>query len=156
MRSNPRATRRGEGKKAAGALALAACALAAALACAPRPPGAATPAPAPEKKLFEPYPPEQVAGVRDPHDYGGKALCQRCHTTRGGLLGDPDGLCGECHSFHHTGRTHPVGVVQKTPVDLPLRQGGKVACFTCHDPHQGKQVLRKRFDDLCMTCHKAH
>ncbi len=132
---------------------LGALVLAVALACAPRAQGTASLPPAP-KRLFEPYPAERVATVRDPHDYEGKPLCQRCHVPTGELTGDPVALCSGCHTFHM--RSHPVGVVQKAAVDLPLRPGGKLACHTCHDPHQKKQLLRKPFNALCLTCHQRH
>src|SRR4051794_29540773 len=82
---------------------------------------------APPKAAFEVYPPEQIAGVKDPHDYKGKALCQRCHFPDLKLTNAPNALCHECHKFGHG--NHPVDVVQKTAVkDLPLLEGGKVAC----------------------------
>ncbi len=110
---------------------------------------------APPRAAFESYPAEQVAGVKDPHDYRGKPLCQRCHRPDLTLTNAPNALCVECHRFRH--KNHPVDVVQKTPAPgLPLLAGGKVACHTCHDPHQKKQVLRKGFDNLCRTCHKGH
>ena len=139
---------------------LAALVLAAATACAPRVATTVSQPPPPPKRLFEPYPPERVAGVRNPHDYEGKPLCQRCHVTSGELVtNDPVALCSECHSFgtrHHKKHSHPVNVVQKTAVDLPLRPGGKVACHTCHDPHRTKRSLRKPFNDLCIACHSGH
>lgn len=116
-----------------------------------RVPDAAAPAPA----AFHVYPPERVAGVKDPHDFEGKALCQRCHTPDLKLTNAPNALCRECHTFPHA--SHPVDVVQKKPAPgLPLLAGGKVACHTCHDPHQKKNVLRMAFDGLCLTCHPGH
>lgn len=134
-----------------------AVALAAALACAPR---ARTPAPAPvpvapAEPLFVPYAAAELVGVKDPHEYRGKALCQRCHHQDGRLTAPPNALCAECHSFRHA--SHPVEVVQKKAVkDLPLLEGGRVACHTCHDPHQKKRVLRRPFNELCRTCHRGH
>ncbi len=139
---------------------LAALVLAAATGCAPRVAATASAPPPPAKRLFEPYPPERVAGVRNPHDYEGKPLCQRCHVPTGEIVtNDPVALCSGCHAFdtHHNSRhSHPVNVVQKTAVDLPLRPGGKVACHTCHDPHRAKGSLRKPFNDLCVGCHQGH
>jgi predicted CXXCH cytochrome family protein len=132
-----------------------AAALVTAAACAP---GARTGAPtdaAPPKVLFEPYPVSEIVGVKDPHDYKGKALCQRCHFQDGKLTDGPNELCTGCHTFQHG--NHPVNVVEKKPVkDLPLLAGGKVVCHTCHDPHQKQSVLRKPFNDLCVTCHRRH
>jgi predicted CXXCH cytochrome family protein len=134
-------------------LPIAAALAALALACAPRPRTA--PPSAPERRLFEPRPAAEVAAVKDPHDVGGEPLCQRCHHLDGRLTAAPGALCLECHPAKHG--SHPVDVVQKAPVkDLPLLAGGRVACHTCHDPHQGKRVLRKPFNELCRTCHRGH
>jgi predicted CXXCH cytochrome family protein len=110
---------------------------------------------APPRAAFEVYPPEKIAGANDPHDFEGKALCQRCHFPDLKLTGAPNALCQECHRFRHG--NHPVDVVQRTAVaDLPLLDGGKVACHTCHDPHRKKSVLRKPFNALCRSCHEGH
>ncbi len=139
-------------------VALAALILVALASCTKRSPetsGRIADAAAPPKAAFEVFPVEQIAGVKDPHDYKGKALCQRCHFPDLKLTNGPDALCGECHKFGHG--NHPTNVVQKTAIkDLPLLDGGKVACHTCHDPHRKKSVLRKPFNELCLTCHKKH
>ncbi len=111
---------------------------------------------APPKAAFEVYPPDQVAGAKDPHDFRGKALCQRCHYPDLKLTNGPNALCQECHRFPHG--NHPVDVAQKAPLpkDLPLLAGGKLACHTCHDPHRKGKVLRKSFNELCTTCHAKH
>jgi predicted CXXCH cytochrome family protein len=133
----------------AGALLGAACAAPGARTGAP----AADPAPA--KALFEPYPVAEIVSVKDPHEYKGAALCQRCHFPDGTLTDAPNALCTACHGFRHG--NHPVDVVEKKPVkDLPLLAGGKVGCHTCHDPHQKQRVLRKPFNQLCTTCHRRH
>jgi predicted CXXCH cytochrome family protein len=108
---------------------------------------------------FTPYPEAQVAAVRNPHDYQGKPLCQRCHLPGDGRLASGAiSLCVSCHAFGHA--NHPVDVVQKTPAgDLPLLAGGKVACHTCHDPHDLKRHragLRLGFSELCLRCHQGH
>jgi hypothetical protein len=110
---------------------------------------------APARAAFMVRPAAEVAAVKDPHDYQGKPLCQRCHAPDLKLTNGANALCRECHSFKHG--NHPVDVVQKTPAPgLPLLAGGKVACHTCHDPHQRKHVLRTGFDNLCKTCHAGH
>ena len=105
---------------------------------------------------FEPIPESEAASVRDPHDHDGRPLCQRCHKPgRGGLLSPPIALCVSCHPFGH--HNHPVDVVQRVkPEGVPLLAGGRVACHSCHDPHDLKRNragLRYPFSDLCVRCH---
>ncbi len=141
----------------ASRVAVAAAVLAAFASCTHRAPDTSrtVAAATPPKPAFEIYPPAQIASVKDPHHHRGKALCQRCHFPDLKLTNGPNALCLECHRFGHS--NHPVDVVQKAAVkDLPLGEGGKVACHTCHDPHQKKSVLRKSFNELCMTCHARH
>jgi predicted CXXCH cytochrome family protein len=122
--------------------------------CARRNDGRVADASAPARTAFDVYPVEELIGVKDPHAFRGKALCQRCHYPDLKLTNAPNALCLECHRFSH--RNHPVDVVQKAPAEgLPLLPGGRLACHTCHDPHQ-KTVLRKEFTDLCTTCHRRH
>ncbi|HET8542442.1 MAG TPA: cytochrome c3 family protein [Anaeromyxobacter sp.] len=110
---------------------------------------------APPRSAFEVYPAAEVAGLESPHDYKGKALCQRCHEPSLALVKPVNALCRECHSFGHG--NHPVDVVQNKAVkDLPLLAGGNLGCHTCHDPHQRKVVLRKPFNALCQSCHVGH
>lgn len=138
-------------------LALAAVLLAAVSSCAGRAVevGRVADAAAPPKTAFEVYPVAQIAGVKDPHEYRGKALCQRCHLADLQLTNAPNALCAECHRFGHG--NHPVDVVQKAAAKgLPLLAGGRVACHTCHDPHRKKSALRKPFNELCTSCHEAH
>lgn len=103
---------------------------------------------------FEPYPEAEVAGARSPHAFRGAPLCQACHVRGDGLREDPVSLCHRCHAFH--GQSHPTGVVQKGAAGgLPLWEG-KVACHSCHDPHdvKGRKAgLRRAADDLCVACH---
>jgi predicted CXXCH cytochrome family protein len=111
------------------------------------------------KVEFTPYPEAEVAGVKNPHDYLGKPLCQRCHEPSGGRLRQgPIELCNGCHAFHAS--NHPLGVAMTRPSGgLPLGEGGKVVCHTCHDPHALKAQrwgLRFAFNDLCLKCHAKH
>ena len=139
-------------------LALAAVLAAAASGCLHRAGegGRVAAAAAPPPASFEVYPVEQIVGVKDPHDFRGKALCQRCHNPDLKLTNAPNALCQECHRLGHG--NHPVDVVQKPPMpkDLPLLAGGKLACHTCHDPHGKGKMLRKEFNTLCQSCHKRH
>lgn len=110
---------------------------------------------APPRTAFQVYPAAEIAGVRSPHDFRGKALCQRCHAPDLRLTNAPNALCRECHDVGH--RSHPVEVVQKTSSGaLPLLDGGKLACHSCHDPHQKRSVLRRPFNQLCKECHRGH
>ncbi len=126
-------------------------------ACAPRAP--AVPAAPPRPKVeFKSIPAAEAALVKNPHDHIGKPLCQRCHQV-GGALTNPSAiaLCVECHA--QAGANHPVGVAPPNPVtDLPLLPGGKIACHTCHDPHDLKThgILRMRYNELCLRCHERH
>ncbi len=110
---------------------------------------------------FVVYPAAEVAGVRNPHAYRGRPLCQACHPHRDERLADdPVRLCTRCHTFDHT-RSHPVDVVQRDAQDvkLPLGAGGRVLCHTCHADHdlgQFKHGLRLPFSDLCLQCHRGH
>src|SRR5689334_9037961 len=108
---------------AALAVALAACA------GAPKPSGRVADPSAPPRSTFEAYPAAEVAAVKDPHQHGGKPLCQRCHLPDLKLVAAPNTLCRECHRFGHG--NHPVDVVQKTPAaGLPLLEGGRLACHS--------------------------
>ncbi len=147
---HPQATRRRKaGVAAAALLATAGCAT-----LFGRPARLGPPPP-----HWEEYPPAAVATIEDPHNYLGKALCQRCHTgPDGGLKAGPMALCRECHQQKHG--NHPVDLVHKTPSkDLPYGEGGRIVCHTCHDPHQlrwQKKGLRMAFNDLCLKCHAQH
>jgi predicted CXXCH cytochrome family protein len=118
-------------------------------------PGRVADAAAPPRGAFEVYPDTEIAGLKSPHLYKGKALCQRCHLPDLKLTAEPIALCRACHAFGHG--NHPVDVVQKTPAGtLPLLAGGKLACHTCHDPHRAKAALRMGFNPLCKECHRRH
>lgn len=105
------------------------------------------------------WPEAEIARVKSAHDYKGQPLCQKCHAGPGGALRyDPIGTCTTCHQQLHG--NHPVDVVQKNPPqDLPFLPGGKLACHTCHDPHDMKAFkwgLRAQFNALCLKCHQRH
>ncbi|BDG07402.1 hypothetical protein AMPC_05150 [Anaeromyxobacter paludicola] len=107
---------------------------------------------------FVPYPEAEVAGVKSPHAFRGKPLCQGCHQPgRRELRADPVALCKGCHPLHRG--NHPVEVVQAQPVaGLPLSPGRKVACHSCHDPHGGAKqphLLRLEANALCAACHQS-
>lgn len=128
---------------------LAAAACGAVLACAPGP-------------AFQGYPEQEVAGVANPHEYRGRPLCQRCHPWRDArLAGDPVELCLRCHPREH--RVHPQGhplgaELAVKPERLPLWRG-RLACHTCHDPHDVRSHqagLRLEATPLCLECHRRH
>jgi predicted CXXCH cytochrome family protein len=121
----------------------------------PQPEGRVPDRAAPAPAAYVAYPEAEVAGLKSPHDYKGKPLCQRCHAPDLALAAEPNALCTGCHKQNH--RNHPVNVVQKGGGgDLPLLAGGKVACHSCHDPHRAKAPLRKQFNALCKDCHRGH
>jgi predicted CXXCH cytochrome family protein len=134
---------------------LAAALAVATLACARAPVQAPPP---PIRAEFVPLPEAEVAGVKNPHLYQGKPLCERCHVPGAGLRSAPVALCLECHRFGHA--NHPVDVVQKGGArDLPLLAGNRLACHTCHDPHdlrKHRAGLRDEFTPLCLRCHTSH
>src|SRR6185436_15250644 len=53
------------------------------------------------------------------------------------LVDTPSETCLGCHSeSEHTGVLEHVGKdVPKDAATLPVDEHGKIACFTCHDPH---------------------
>ncbi len=102
---------------------------------------------------------EQVAASRDassPHVSAGGGSCTACHNPHGGdgssmLLRDEQSVCLSCHdpggsSSGEEGRyrTHAEG-----------REGGDLACTTCHAPHGGEQglLLVQESVELCGSCH---
>jgi len=105
------------------------------------------------------YPEAEVAADKSAHNHQGRPLCQKCHDSpRGALRTDPLRTCTGCHAQRHG--NHPVDVVQKNPPrDLPFLAGGKLACHTCHDPHDMKAFrwgLRAEGNALCLKCHVRH
>lgn len=150
--------RQDELRSALGPAVLVATALTAVLAAcagAPKEPGRVSDAAAPPRSAFEVYPAAEVASLKSPHLYKGRPLCQGCHGPDLKLVSEPGALCTGCHRLGHG--NHPVDVVQKASSgSLPLLAGGKVACHTCHDPHQAKSPLREPFDALCVSCHRGH
>jgi predicted CXXCH cytochrome family protein len=128
-------------------------------ACSPRagapPPSAAPPRP---KVEFQPISEAELEKIHDIHAGRGKPVCQACHLPGGELVAGPVDTCKRCHKFGHN--NHPVNVVQKTATaGLPLLDGGRVVCHTCHDPHaiaNKRRGLRKEFNALCLSCHRRH
>ena len=103
--------------------------------------------------------PGRARGDEDnPHEkmVGDRSVCIDCHTRVPKpdehaadyfLVDTPSEHCLGCHSdLEHTGAKEHLG--KDAPKDLPGDENGKIACFTCHDPHpQG--VLPER------TVHKS-
>lgn len=85
--------------------------------------------------------------------------CSQCHLLQGERYRpkefDPIKACQDCHP--PTGHNHPLAVTPRRPVvGLPLYDH-KVACITCHDPHnsQGhRALLQKASKELCLSCHQ--
>jgi predicted CXXCH cytochrome family protein len=108
---------------------------------------------------FTPLPESHELHRANPHDHGGKPLCQRCHRPgEAGIVDEPVALCARCHD--PANMKHPTGVAQASaPADLPLGPGGRIVCHTCHDPHDVKAHkggLRLEYGALCLRCHVRH
>lgn len=121
-------------------------------------PAAASP-PARQRVEFVPLPDMEAVHVRDPHDYQGRTLCQRCHVPGEERPSfDPVALCTQCHDRENM--RHPVGIAQPGDAQgLPLVEGDRIVCHTCHDPHAVKAYphgLRSEYVPLCKRCHAAH
>ena len=105
---------------------------------------------------FEPIPQAEAAAVGNPHHYRGQPLCQRCHVPGKGLIAAPVALCKPCHAFQHL--NHPLDVPVMADPGLPLWEG-RIACSTCHDPHDVATLragLRLESPELCLRCHRTH
>ena len=85
--------------------------------------------------------------------------CASCHGEQDykAIVPKVNEICLKCHPTS-LGKDHPIGVVSSVvAAELPLGEGNKITCITCHEPH-GKnttgRLLRKEFNSLCATCHK--
>lgn len=115
------------------------------------------PAPAP-KQPWTVYPDAEASAVKNAHDYKGAPLCQRCHASPDGKLRtkEPE-LCYECHAAAKM--THVGKVRNPAPATLPVQEGGRIICHTCHEPHDVKAQpygFRAPYATVCLECHKRH
>lgn len=136
-------------------LALTSIVAVALAACAPR--IARRPSP-PPKAPWTVHAESEVKDWKNAHDYQGAPLCQRCHASQDGKLRttEPE-LCWECHAG--TTMTHVGKVQDPPPPTLPILEGGKMICHTCHDPHDVKAHrfgFRYEYVKVCLECHKRH
>lgn len=92
-----------------------------------------------------------------------KKDCSICHIVNKGvpgvLLRPLPELCTECHPDRTGGGEHAIGIKPSETMtkDLPLDKQGKITCTTCHAPHgEGgfPNMLRKKTDEICISCHK--
>lgn len=109
--------------------------------------------------LEEPQALETTEGASVPvvlnevHSVDGR--CAECHLQYppqdASLRPDADAFCAACHGQPDGG--HPLGVV--TQSSLPLLDGGRIGCVTCHDVKAGSQqnALRLPAAELCASCH---
>lgn len=83
-------------------------------------------------------------------------IANRCLTCHDGSV--TDASANYLSTFSH----HPVNIEMKRPTDLPLYNGNRVTCSSCHDPHHGNgdkvfmkkaPFLRKSPMELCLSCH---
>jgi hypothetical protein len=99
------------------------------------------------------------------------------------FIGDVEGICCGCHhiSGNHSGDHDHIGVLpsekglkrikvmeEKFNTILPLDEGGKMTCVTCHNPHDkgvipegkpgavgaGSKYLHRLPGDICQECHQ--
>lgn len=84
-------------------------------------------------------------------------VCHRNDTDFQAIKSSINETCLECHPRAKR-NDHPIRVAPKTvPQELPLDEGGKITCITCHEPHgktNVKKLLRMEFSSLCLSCHK--
>ena len=93
-----------------------------------------------------------------------KKDCSICHLVQRGVVGKPlirplPELCTECHPDGTGKGEHAIGIKPADTItnDLPLDKQGEITCTTCHAPHgEGgfPEMLRKKADELCISCHK--
>lgn len=130
--------------------------------CATTHPGPAPKAPRPRlapppDPRFVFYPPDVLPALKSIHAFQGKPVCQACHVgATPQLIEGLDRTCARCHSYEHDD-AHKAGNVMdpKRVGNLPI-PGGRLACHTCHDPHDVKRFpygLLMKHQALCLTCH---
>jgi predicted CXXCH cytochrome family protein len=70
--------------------------------------------------------------------------------------------CVKCHEKETGKDSHPTGVDYEgtaPPEGLPLSKDKKLTCGTCHilhetgSPNPPAALMRKKFNELCTTCH---
>jgi hypothetical protein len=89
-----------------------------------------------------------------------KSVCVDCHTRVPKadehapdyfLVDAPSESCLGCHSeTEHAGVKEHVG---KDPGPLPADENGKIACFTCHDPHPEGVLPGRRVYKSTVSAH---
>ena len=110
----------------------------------------------------------------EPHDFSAFG-CEFCHSggedsaSRQGssLDEDIDTQCVKCHDSCSHGRKHRGSRAASGSMkeELPLDTSGRMACYTCHDPHPSSIGYRKgdlnRYlrmtnlkRELCLNCHR--
>jgi predicted CXXCH cytochrome family protein len=114
----------------------------------------------PAKGQWVVYPEAEVKDVKNVHDYKGAALCQRCHVDGGKklLAADVPSLCLPCHPGA-VKMTHVGKIQNPRPASLPFEPGGRIICYTCHDPHDvkaHKYGFRADYTKVCLECHTKH
>jgi len=72
-------------------------------------------------------------------------------------------FCGQCHrtwEYIATHGPHNTGNVRFQPYRLTLSKcfdadDRRIACTTCHNPHQNVETMAARYDANCQACHTA-
>jgi predicted CXXCH cytochrome family protein len=99
-----------------------------------------------------------VTGAEEKKEaHGSCTVCHRNNNDFRAIKPNINETCLECHPKAKR-NDHPIQVAPKTvPEGLPLDEGGKITCITCHEPHGKKglkKLLRMEFSSLCVSCHK--
>ncbi len=122
--------------------------------------------------------PHNATSPRDPE----QASCKACHgavpatgtpPSEVSLHLGPEGTCTMCHrepkhvgADEHLNVVVPESVRGSLPDEVALLEGGRIACFSCHEPHDGLLApvegelpvmvsLPARDGALCRACHGA-
>lgn len=111
----------------------------------------------------------------DPHNFSSFG-CESCHKDdgRNGKQSDKifsediDALCVKCHDSCSPGKKHQgsqgLSSAKSENSTLPFDKTGKIACYTCHDPHMDfvdrKTKMKTSYlrisnlkRELCLSCH---
>lgn len=93
------------------------------------------------------------ADCHNPHNRESQHLRTRNTVHSSGFVGNgkrmdaASGLCLSCHS--------DVGSLLQLPSHHPVGEGA-LACISCHDPHEDRQLVFGEKSAECLSCHQEH